>query len=120
MAVGGRFTAITVLVLSLAALLSTALTPIAAGRMEYRGASTGTDAIDYTLLSELGASHARVYILWKYIEPKLTTLETGLTIAALRADPSLIDQWAKTGPSLLPLQLRRPSSHVVFWVVRIS
>ena len=51
--------------------------------------SEGASAIMFS-----GANHVRVYLLWKYIESEVHGLDTSITVANMKANPSLIKQWA--------------------------
>lgn len=56
--------------------------------------STDSDASGMNALKQLNATHARTYVMWKYVEAELSSLESNLTVAALRSNPQLIYQWS--------------------------
>jgi len=64
-----------------------------AGTCFFGGSGSG-DAQGATALIQSGASHARVYLLWRYVQEEVTEIDGNLTVAQLKADPSLIASWA--------------------------
>lgn len=52
---------------------------------------------DLSFLQEAGATHVRLYLLWKDIEPVLpSSFNRSLNVADLRSDPSLTETWAQS------------------------
>ena len=47
----------------------------------------------------MNTSHSRLYLHWSFIQPTIEQLEPNLTVASLRADPSLVYEWAATVPN---------------------
>lgn len=57
--------------------------------------SAGNDAASVALMGDVGATHVRRYIMWGSFIPELSTLETNLSLTALKRDPeALIYNWA--------------------------
>lgn len=60
-----------------------------------KGASTRGDPREASALSSAGGTHARAYLLWKYVQPSIDSFNRSLSVAAVRADPQrLVYDWA--------------------------
>jgi hypothetical protein len=84
------------LFLALSVLAALVADPAAAASGVIRGASTRGKDADFQALAAAGGTHVRVYALWKYMEPKLESVDPSLSVAALRANHSLVTHWAST------------------------
>jgi len=51
---------------------------------------------DAQILADIGSTHAREYVQWSYIEPKLASLTPNLTVDWLRNNPAAIDEYSTT------------------------
>lgn len=59
--------------------------------------SAGDDAASVDEIADVGATHVRRYIMWGSFVPSIETLETNLTLEALKTDPqSQIYAWGAT------------------------
>jgi hypothetical protein len=45
---------------------------------------------------DLGATHVRLYVLWRYVQPHLASINTSITVDYVRANPRAIDDWAES------------------------
>jgi hypothetical protein len=62
----------------------------------YRGGSgCDDDATCKLIATEMGGTHVRVYLHWKYIQRNLK-VDSTMSVQKVEADPSLIDTWAKS------------------------
>lgn len=49
---------------------------------------------DYVTMAALGATAGRVYAPWAYIQPRVSSVNSSLTVSAVQANPSMVGEWA--------------------------
>lgn len=68
----------------------------AGAKLPIVGGSTNGAQEEYDMLHKMGGSHVRLYMLWRYVQPHVTTLEPDLTVSGLRENPARITNWSKS------------------------